>query len=64
MIAPALPQITEQFGLEPGSVLEAMTLSVFVLAYAIGPLLLVSSFNIIIFHSFAAHPGAMIGPFE
>ncbi|KAF8593324.1 MFS general substrate transporter [Ceratobasidium sp. AG-I] len=40
MIAPALPQVAEEFSLEPGSVLEAMSLSVFVLAYAIGPLLL------------------------
>lgn len=38
MVAPALPQIAEEFNLPRGSVLEAMTLSVFVLAYAIGPL--------------------------
>lgn len=42
MVAPALPQIAEEFHLVPGSVLEAMTLSVFVLAYAIGPLIFVS----------------------
>lgn len=41
-VAPALPQIAEEFGLKPGSVLEAMTLSVFILAYAVGPLFLVS----------------------
>ncbi|KAF8596138.1 MFS general substrate transporter [Ceratobasidium sp. AG-I] len=38
MIAPALPQISEELGLLPGSVLESMTLSVFVLAYVVGPL--------------------------
>ncbi|CAE6435382.1 unnamed protein product [Rhizoctonia solani] len=37
MVAPALPQITRELKLEQGSVLESMTLSVFVLAYA-GPL--------------------------
>ena len=42
MIAPALPQIAEEFSIEPGNVLEAMTMSVFVLAYAMGPLLLVN----------------------
>ncbi|KAB5588412.1 MFS multidrug transporter [Ceratobasidium theobromae] len=40
MVAPALPQITKEFQLKQGSVLEAMTVSVFVLAYAIGPLFL------------------------
>ncbi|CAE6398921.1 unnamed protein product [Rhizoctonia solani] len=38
MVAPALPQVTRELGLEQGSVLESMTLSVFVLAYAVGPL--------------------------
>ncbi|CAE6525143.1 unnamed protein product [Rhizoctonia solani] len=38
MVAPALPQISRELNLEQGSVLEAMTLSIFVLAYAIGPL--------------------------
>ncbi|CAE6338289.1 unnamed protein product [Rhizoctonia solani] len=38
MVAPALPQISRELNLEQGSVLEAMTLSVFVLAYAVGPL--------------------------
>lgn len=42
MIAPALPQISDELNLNPGSVLEAMMLSVFVLAYAVGPLFLVS----------------------
>jgi hypothetical protein len=42
MVAPALPQIADEFNLAPGSVLESMTLSVFVLAYAIGPLIFVS----------------------
>ncbi|KAF8751604.1 Transporter [Rhizoctonia solani] len=41
MVAPALPQITRELGLEQGSVLESMTLSVFVLAYAVGPLFFV-----------------------
>ncbi|KAG9074164.1 hypothetical protein FRC06_010890, partial [Ceratobasidium sp. 370] len=39
MVAPALPQITKEFGLTQGSVLESMTMSVFVLAYAVGPLI-------------------------
>ncbi|KAG8697087.1 hypothetical protein FRC08_006750, partial [Ceratobasidium sp. 394] len=39
MVAPALPQIAEEFGLTQGSILESMTLSVFVLAYAVGPLI-------------------------
>ncbi|KAF8596151.1 MFS general substrate transporter [Ceratobasidium sp. AG-I] len=39
MVAPALPQIADELHLVPGSVLEAMTMSVFVLAYAIGPLI-------------------------
>ncbi|KAG9109695.1 hypothetical protein FRC07_008270, partial [Ceratobasidium sp. 392] len=39
MVAPALPQITQEFRLTPGSILESMTLSVFILAYAVGPLI-------------------------
>ncbi|KAH7318876.1 MFS general substrate transporter [Rhizoctonia solani] len=39
MVAPALPQISRELNLEQGSVLESMTLSVFVLAYAVGPLI-------------------------
>ncbi|KAG8689113.1 hypothetical protein FRC09_012575 [Ceratobasidium sp. 395] len=39
MVAPALPQIAEEFGLTPGSILGSMTLSVFVLGYAVGPLI-------------------------
>ncbi|CAE6434145.1 unnamed protein product [Rhizoctonia solani] len=38
MVAPALPQVSRELNLEQGSVLESMTLSVFVLAYAVGPL--------------------------
>ncbi|KAG8755599.1 hypothetical protein FRC11_005916, partial [Ceratobasidium sp. 423] len=38
MVAPALPQISRELNLEQGSILQAMTLSVFVLAYAVGPL--------------------------
>jgi MFS family permease len=40
MIAPALPEISKQFGITE-SVEMSLTLSVFVLAYAIGPLILV-----------------------
>ncbi|QRW03446.1 major facilitator superfamily transporter [Ceratobasidium sp. AG-Ba] len=40
MVAPALPQIAKEFNLTPGSPLESMTLSVFVLAYAVGPLIM------------------------
>ncbi|KAJ7662927.1 MFS general substrate transporter [Mycena rosella] len=36
--SPALPAISTQLKIQPGSVLENMTLSIFVLAYAIGPL--------------------------
>lgn len=39
-VEPALPRITEEFNLLRESALEAMTLSVFVLAYAIGSLFL------------------------
>ncbi|KAF5363756.1 hypothetical protein D9756_001106 [Leucocoprinus leucothites] len=37
--SPALPQISRDLNIPPGSVLENMTLSIFVLAYALGPLI-------------------------
>ncbi|KIO33904.1 hypothetical protein M407DRAFT_60350, partial [Tulasnella calospora MUT 4182] len=40
MVAPALPQMSKEFGVTPGSVVESLMLSIFVLAYAIGPLFL------------------------
>ncbi|KAF8310272.1 MFS general substrate transporter [Clavulina sp. PMI_390] len=40
MLAPALPQICRDLGIRSGSVLEDMVLSIFVLAYAVGPLFL------------------------
>jgi hypothetical protein len=42
MIAPALPEVAEEFGIESG-VTQNMVLSVFVLAYAVGPLIFVST---------------------
>ncbi|KAJ7452836.1 MFS general substrate transporter [Mycena latifolia] len=36
--SPSLPAISADLKIEPGSILENMTLSIFVLAYAIGPL--------------------------
>jgi hypothetical protein len=36
--SPSLPAISAQLSIPPGSVLENMSLSIFVLAYAIGPL--------------------------
>ncbi|KAJ3838122.1 MFS general substrate transporter [Lentinula raphanica] len=36
--SPALPQISSDLGIAPGSILENMSLSIFVLAYALGPL--------------------------
>ncbi|KAL0948956.1 hypothetical protein HGRIS_009061 [Hohenbuehelia grisea] len=36
--SPTLPAISEALGITPGSILENMTLSIFVLAYALGPL--------------------------
>ncbi|KXN88346.1 hypothetical protein AN958_07491, partial [Leucoagaricus sp. SymC.cos] len=37
--SPALPQISRDLNIPPGSVLENMTLSIFVLAYSLGPLI-------------------------
>ncbi|KAG6914330.1 hypothetical protein DXG01_000978 [Tephrocybe rancida] len=37
--SPALPQISKDLGMLPGSILENMSLSIFVLAYALGPLI-------------------------
>ncbi|KAG6877679.1 hypothetical protein C0993_005099 [Termitomyces sp. T159_Od127] len=37
--SPALPQISKDLGIMPGSSLENMSLSIFVLAYALGPLI-------------------------
>ncbi|PFH46378.1 hypothetical protein AMATHDRAFT_88360 [Amanita thiersii Skay4041] len=37
--SPALPQISADLNIPPGSVLENMSLSIFVLAYALGPLI-------------------------
>ncbi|CCO35421.1 putative transporter C1529,01 [Rhizoctonia solani AG-1 IB] len=45
MVAPALPQVSRELNLEQGSVLESMTLSVFVLAYAVGPLFFLLAFR-------------------
>ncbi|KZV94680.1 MFS general substrate transporter [Exidia glandulosa HHB12029] len=39
MIAPSLPQLSADMGIQPGSLLQSMTLSIFVLAYAIGVLI-------------------------
>ncbi|TDL22205.1 MFS general substrate transporter [Rickenella mellea] len=39
MIAPSLPQVSRDLHIQPGTVLESMTLSIFVLAYALGPLI-------------------------
>ncbi|KAI0030096.1 MFS general substrate transporter [Vararia minispora EC-137] len=36
--SPSLPAISAHFNIPPGSILESMSLSIFVLAYAIGPL--------------------------
>ncbi|KAF5364690.1 hypothetical protein D9758_005621 [Tetrapyrgos nigripes] len=36
--SPSLPQISADLGIEPGSIFENMSLSIFVLAYAFGPL--------------------------
>ncbi|KAF8316073.1 MFS general substrate transporter [Clavulina sp. PMI_390] len=40
MMAPAIPNISYDVGMDPKSVLASMSLSIFVLAYAVGPLLL------------------------
>ncbi|KAG8845868.1 hypothetical protein FRB96_002236 [Tulasnella sp. 330] len=40
MVAPALPIISDEFGIKQGSVQSSLILSIFVLAYAIGPLIL------------------------
>ncbi|KAJ8082471.1 hypothetical protein PM082_008326 [Marasmius tenuissimus] len=37
--SPSLPAISRDLGIPPGSILENMTLSIFVLAYALGPLI-------------------------
>ncbi|KAF5390676.1 hypothetical protein D9757_002566 [Collybiopsis confluens] len=37
--SPALPQISSDLNIPPGSILENMSLSIFVLAYALGPLI-------------------------
>ncbi|KAG6816236.1 hypothetical protein H0H87_007563, partial [Tephrocybe sp. NHM501043] len=37
--SPALPQISRELGILPGSIFENMSLSIFVLAYALGPLI-------------------------
>lgn len=39
MIAPSLPQLSADMNIQPGSMLQGMTLSIFVLAYAIGVLI-------------------------
>ncbi|KAG8894101.1 hypothetical protein FRB99_001520, partial [Tulasnella sp. 403] len=39
MLAPALPEISREFGVAQGSVVQSLLLSIFVLAYAIGPLI-------------------------
>ncbi|KAK7444062.1 hypothetical protein VKT23_015459 [Stygiomarasmius scandens] len=36
--SPSLPDISAELGIQPGSILENMSLSIFVLAYALGPL--------------------------
>ncbi|KAG8997844.1 hypothetical protein FRB94_007415 [Tulasnella sp. JGI-2019a] len=40
MVAPALPIISDEFGIKQGSVESSLILSIFVLAYAFGPLIL------------------------
>ncbi|KAK7062635.1 hypothetical protein VNI00_000123 [Paramarasmius palmivorus] len=37
--SPSLPAISQDLGIQPGSIMENMTLSIFVLAYALGPLI-------------------------
>ena len=45
MVAPALGQLSAEFGIK-NETLSALVLSIFVLAYAVGPLFLVSSFSL------------------